>query len=403
MSKNENVFNNLITPQLVPTVPITPVQQAQLLALIQQLQIAINTYFNNPNLVNRIALQNSLINLYDFLLNEFPTVTERNATRNSLYLLLAVNNRLASATSAEVGQIATMLQSLYTTLSFLMAEFIMDVATRNQILNILSTLVTRTAAVPSSGAGATGPTGPAGPQGATGATGPSTGVTGPTGPQGIQGPAGPQGPQGLQGVQGPEGPEGDQGPQGIQGLQGPQGPQGVQGVEGDNGATGPAGPTGATGSTGATGPTGAQDGGTLNNAFITRTSTATLPANTPVVYENLLAISGTDIQFTPPSSDIILASGQLYLVNYQLTGRVSPGFDIALFLNNAVIDGTRIGTQSSATAGNIASGTAIVDTRIFNVPTILTLKATTTVTLPAAFPAGDPSYANTQITILGLL
>ncbi|MBG9615336.1 collagen-like repeat preface domain-containing protein, partial [Bacillus cereus] len=126
MSKDENVFDNLITPQLVPTVPITPAQEAALLALIQQLQIAINTYLNNPDQINNAALRNSLMNLYNFLLNEFPTVTGRNATRNSLFLLLSVNNRLPSATAAQVGQIATMLQSLYTTLSILIAEFIMD-------------------------------------------------------------------------------------------------------------------------------------------------------------------------------------------------------------------------------------------------------------------------------------
>ncbi|MEK4418437.1 hypothetical protein [Bacillus sp. FSL K6-0268] len=154
-------------------------------------------------------------------------------------------------------------------------------------------------------------------------------------------------------------------------------------------------------SNGPTGPAGPQDSGTLNNAFITRASAATLAANTPVVYENLLIISGTDIQFTPPSDNIILDSGQLYLVNYQLTGIANGFFDIALFLNDAEVSGTRIGTQSTTTTGNIASGTAIIDTRPFSVPTILTLKATTAVKLPTA--TGDPSYANTQITIIGLL
>ncbi|MEK4418298.1 collagen-like repeat preface domain-containing protein [Bacillus sp. FSL K6-0268] len=396
MSKNENVFNNLITPQLVPTVPITPVQQAQLLALIQQLQIAINTYFNNPNLVNRIALQNSLINLYDFLLNEFPTVTERNATRNSLYLLLAVNNRLASATSAEVGQIATMLQSLYTTLSFLMAEFIMDVATRNQILNILSTLVTRTAAVSSGGAGATGPTGPAGPQGATGATGPSTGVTGPTGPQGIQGPAGPQGPQGLQGVQGPEGPEGEQGPQGIQGLQGPQGPQGIQGVEGDNGATGPAGPTGVTGATGPAGSSASSPG--INSANFAITAGQSPGGGGRFLFNasTIYPTPGTsEISYINGSGDVELARDFIYLVSYTVSAQKASN-NYALTLTNSgttvEIPGSRIGFAAGPGNAQTGSLTLVINTvigdsvlRLISLDAGLTTSATMCVVTLGAF------------------
>ncbi|WP_142951015.1 collagen-like repeat preface domain-containing protein, partial [Bacillus toyonensis] len=193
-----------------------------LLNLIQQMQIAINTYLNNPNPTNTVALQTSLMNLYNFLVNQFPTQQGRDATRYTLFLTSGLSGRLNTAKPTDVPQIATMLQSLYTTLSILISEFIMTNVVRNQNLNILATLVTRTSVVSEGGVtgptGATGAAGAKGATGATGATGPSTGVTGPTGPQGLQGPAGPQGPQGLQGVQGPEGREGDQGPQGIQGL-----------------------------------------------------------------------------------------------------------------------------------------------------------------------------------------
>ncbi|QDZ77487.1 collagen-like protein, partial [Bacillus cereus] len=240
MGNENNLFDNLpITPEMVPTIPITPTQEAQLLALIEQMQIAINTYLNNPIPANNTALRTVLTNLFTFLRDQFPTQAGRDATRYSLFLLSTVNNRLASATPSQSSEVAVMLQSLYTTLSILISEFIMTNVVRNQILNILATLVRTT----SDDAGAAGPTGPTGPQGIQGFPGPQ----GPQGLQGIQGLQGPAGPQG------PEGPEGDQGPQGIQGLQGPQGPQGIQGVEGDNGVTGPAGPTGATGATGAAG------------------------------------------------------------------------------------------------------------------------------------------------------
>ncbi|OLR24995.1 collagen-like repeat preface domain-containing protein [Bacillus cereus] len=371
MSKDENVFDNLITPQLVPTVPITPAQETALLALIQQLQIAINTYLNNPNQINNTALRNSLMNLYNFLLNEFPTATGRNATRNSLFLLSSVNNRLPSATAAQVGQIATMLQSLYTTLSILIAEFIMDTVIRNQILNILSTLVTRTAA--SGGAGATGPTGPAGP------TGPSTGVTGPTGAQGTQGLVGPVGPQGPQGVQGPEGPEGEQGPQGIQGLQGPQGPQGIQGVEGDNGTTGPMGPTGPAGPTGARGPTGPDVSTTINNALIVQTTQQTVPAHTNVHFNTNVNINGTSISHEVNSSDIIISEPGNYLVLYYITGSVNTSLSMSMEL---ILDGVNVPGSgfflSGVRAGGVVGQCLVVVTEH---PSILQLQCFNTTNL----------------------
>ncbi|MGR5978982.1 collagen-like repeat preface domain-containing protein [Bacillus cereus] len=153
---------------MVPILPITPAQEAQFLALIEQLQIAVNTYLNNPIPANNTALRTSLTNLYNFLLNEFPTQAGRDATRYSLFLLSTVNNRLASATPSQSSEVAVMLQSLYTTLSILISEFIMTNAVRNQILNILATLVRTT----SDDAGAAGPTGPTGPQGIQGFPGP---------------------------------------------------------------------------------------------------------------------------------------------------------------------------------------------------------------------------------------
>ncbi|MBJ8113931.1 collagen-like repeat preface domain-containing protein, partial [Bacillus cereus group sp. N6] len=95
---------------------------------------------------------------YNFLVNEFPTQQGRDATRYTLFLFSTISNRLVVAPPAQVFQIATMLQSLYTTLSILISEFIMTNVTRNQILNILAALVTTTSAV--SDGGGVGPTGP---------------------------------------------------------------------------------------------------------------------------------------------------------------------------------------------------------------------------------------------------
>ncbi|PEP91766.1 collagen-like protein, partial [Bacillus toyonensis] len=178
-------FPNLFIPEMVPTIPITPDQEAALLDLIQQLQITSNTYLNNPNPANRTALQTSLTNLYNFLLNQFPTQQGRDATRYTLFLTAGFSTRLNTANPADVPQIATMLQSLYTTLSILISEFVMTNVVRNQILNILANLTSTTANF-SSGGGV----------GATGLKG-TTGATGSQGAQGFQGPEGPTGPTGV--------------------------------------------------------------------------------------------------------------------------------------------------------------------------------------------------------------
>ncbi|MGR5866882.1 collagen-like repeat preface domain-containing protein [Bacillus cereus] len=335
MGNENNLFDNLpITPEMVPTIPITPTQEAQLLALIEQMQIAVNTYLNNPIPANNTALRTVLTNLFTFLRDQFPTQAGRDATRYSLFLLSTVNNRLASATPSQSSEVAVMLQSLYTTLSILISEFIMTNVVRNQILNILATLVQTT----SDDAGAAGPTGPTGPQGIQGFPGPQ----GPQGLQGIQGLQGPAGPQG------PEGPEGDQGPEGIQGLQGPQGPQGIQGVEGDNGVTGPAGPTGATGATGATGLNSA----TANAAHFYRGSD-----NQIVSPGSIITYSGSTI---PPSStitesggSILLPANGLYFVTISLVGDIEVTAVLAIegFLDNNPIPGSRTSSRSATSSG----------------------------------------------------
>ena len=298
---------------------------------IEQLQIAVNTYLNNPIPANNTALRTSLTNLYIFLLNEFPTQAGRDATRYSLFLLSTVNNRLASATPSQSSEVAVMLQSLYTTLSILISEFIMTNVVRNQIFNILATLVRTT----SDDAGAAGPTGPTGPQGIQGFPGPQ----GPQGLQGIQGLQGPAGPQGL------EGPEGDQGPQGVQGIQGPQGPQGIQGVEGDNGVTGPTGPTGPTGSTGFS--------VTNNHAWFYRgTSDALTVVQGSIVTYTGRVISPTST-ITESGGSIILPANNTFLVNVSMVGDVPVAGLLAYqaFLDNETLPGTRTVSRAATSSG----------------------------------------------------
>ncbi|MEK4614490.1 hypothetical protein [Bacillus sp. FSL K6-0067] len=219
---------------------------------------------------------------------------------------------------------------------------------------------------------------------------PSQGVTGPTGPQGIQGVQGPTGPQGVQGIQGPTGP------QGVQGIQGPTGPQGVQGIQGP---TGPQGVQGVQGPTGITGPI-----TVANNAFIFRNTGGTLNINDRVSFDQPRVGTGTDILFTPPSSNITLMNGHLYLVNYQVTGNVSQtnsAFDISLLLNNIEIPGSRIGSLAGNTpqTSGIVKGTIIVDTRPFSsVATLQMQILNNSITLPTT-----TNYANAQITIVELI
>ncbi|MGR5866445.1 collagen-like repeat preface domain-containing protein [Bacillus cereus] len=207
-----------VIPMITPTVPITPAQEAALLNLFANLQLAVTAYFNTPTPATQLQLKNEIDLLYNFLLNEFPTPDGRNATRFSLFLLLGTVNQLNGV--AQVGKISNMMQSLYNALSIFVAELLTSSpAVKNQLFNTLTFTVTITSHVP---AGTTGPTGPMGAQGTPGSQGPvgAAGAAGPTGPQGVQGPAG------IPGI------KGDQGTQGAQGLQGPAGAQGSAGPEG---------------------------------------------------------------------------------------------------------------------------------------------------------------------------
>ncbi|TKH87134.1 collagen-like repeat preface domain-containing protein, partial [Bacillus cereus] len=191
------------------TVPITSEQLGRLITLLNSLISAIAAFFANPSDANRLALLNLFTQLLN-LLNELAPSPEGNFLKQ---LIQSIINLLQSP-NPNLSQLLSLLQQFYSALAPFFFSLIIDPASLQLLLNLLTQLIGATP-----GGGATGPTGPTGPGG--GATGP----TGPTGPGG-----------------------GATGPTGATGATGPTGP---------TGATGPAGTGGATGLTGATGPTGA--------------------------------------------------------------------------------------------------------------------------------------------------
>ncbi|MEK4539743.1 MULTISPECIES: exosporium glycoprotein BclB-related protein [Bacillus] len=207
------------------TVPITSQQLGQLITLLNSLITAIAAFFADPSDANRLTLLNLFTQLLD-LLNSLAPSPEGNYLKQLIQSIIT----LLQSPNPDLGQLASLLQQFYSALAPFFFSLILDPASLQLLLNLLTQLIGATP-----GAGATGPTGATG---ATGPTGPA-GTGGGAGPTGDTGPAGPTGPTGDTGLAGPTGPTGDTG------LAGPTGPTG------DTGLAGPTGPTGATGGAGA--------------------------------------------------------------------------------------------------------------------------------------------------------
>nr|XP_023689318.1 collagen alpha-1(XXI) chain-like [Paramormyrops kingsleyae] len=133
---------------------------------------------------------------------------------------------------------------------------------RNQLPQLLQTMVQQDCGPCEMTRGAPGEPGPPGPQGPVG----PPGYPGRTGAQGYPGPPGMQGPQGIKGETGSKGFKGSKG-EGHVGLPGPPGPLGLQGPPGQDGEglagspglPGQAAPPGIPGKRGAPGPPGVCD------------------------------------------------------------------------------------------------------------------------------------------------
>ncbi|KAB7638015.1 exosporium glycoprotein BclB-related protein [Bacillus sp. B3-WWTP-C-10-D-3] len=286
------------------TVPITSEQLGRLITLLNSLIAAIAAFFANPSDANRLALLNLFTQLLN-LLNELAPSPEGNFLKQ---LIQSIINLLQSP-NPDLGQLLSLLQQFYSALAPFFFSLIIDPASLQLLLNLLTQLIGATP-----GGGATGPTGPTGPGGgATGPTGPTgpgggaTGPTGPTGDTGLAGATGATGPTGDTGVAGPAGPAGPTGPTGDTGLAGATGPTGPTGDTGLAGATGPTGATGlagATGPTGATGLTGAT--GAAGGGAIIPFASGTTPA---ALVNALIANTGTLLGFGFSQPGIGLAGG----------------------------------------------------------------------------------------------
>ncbi|MEC0903373.1 MULTISPECIES: exosporium glycoprotein BclB-related protein [Bacillus] len=289
------------------TVPITSEQLGRLITLLNSLIAAIAAFFANPSDANRLALLNLFTQLLN-LLNELAPSPEGNFLKQ---LIQSIINLLQSP-NPDLGQLLSLLQQFYSALAPFFFSLIIDPASLQLLLNLLTQLIGATP-----GGGATGPTGPTGPGGgATGPTGPTgpgggatgpTGPTGPTGDTGLAGATGATGPTGDTGVAGPAGPTGPTGPTGDTGLAGATGPTGPTGDTGLAGATGPTGATGlagATGPTGATGLTGAT--GAAGGGAIIPFASGTTPA---ALVNALIANTGTLLGFGFSQPGIGLAGG----------------------------------------------------------------------------------------------
>ncbi|MDX5917451.1 MULTISPECIES: exosporium glycoprotein BclB-related protein [unclassified Bacillus cereus group] len=152
------------------TVPITSEQLGRLITLLNSLISAIAAFFANPSDANRLALLNLFTQLLN-LLNELAPSPEGNFLKQ---LIQSIINLLQSP-NPNLGQLLSLLQQFYSALAPFFFSLIIDPASLQLLLNLLTQLI---GATPGGGpTGATGATGATGPTGATGLTG-ATGATG---------------------------------------------------------------------------------------------------------------------------------------------------------------------------------------------------------------------------------
>ncbi|PGH77621.1 spore surface glycoprotein BclB, partial [Bacillus anthracis] len=139
------------------TVPITSEQLGRLITLLNSLISAIAAFFANPSDANRLALLNLFTQLLN-LLNELAPSPEGNFLKQ---LIQSIINLLQSP-NPNLGQLLSLLQQFYSALAPFFFSLIIDPASLQLLLNLLTQLI-----------GATPGGGPTGATGATGATGPT--------------------------------------------------------------------------------------------------------------------------------------------------------------------------------------------------------------------------------------
>ncbi|AMR02760.1 hypothetical protein AXW78_11605 [Bacillus thuringiensis] len=339
------------------TVPITSEQLGRLITLLNSLIAAIAAFFANPSDANRLALLNLFTQLLN-LLNELAPSPEGNFLKQ---LIQSIINLLQSP-NPDLGQLLSLLQQFYSALAPFFFSLIIDPASLQLLLNLLTQLIGATP-----GGGATGPTGP---------TGPGGGATGPTGPTGDTGLAGATGPTGATGLAG---------------------------------ATGPTGATGlATGLTGATGATGATGGGAiipfasgttpalLVNAALANTGTLlgfgfSQPGIAPGVGGTLTILPGVvgDYAFVAPRDGIITSLAGFFSATAALAPLAPVQIQMQIFIAPAASNTfTPVAPPLLLTPAlpAIAIGTTATGIQAYNVPVVAGDKILVYVSLTGASP-----------------
>ncbi|PGS60634.1 exosporium glycoprotein BclB-related protein [Bacillus cereus] len=138
------------------TVPITSQQLGQLITLLNSLITAIAAFFADPSDANRLTLLNLFTQLLD-LLNSLAPSPEGNYLKQLIQSIIT----LLQSPNPDLGQLASLLQQFYSALAPFFFSLILDPASLQLLLNLLTQLIGATP-----GAGATGPTGATGGAGA---------------------------------------------------------------------------------------------------------------------------------------------------------------------------------------------------------------------------------------------
>ncbi|WP_141531210.1 collagen-like repeat preface domain-containing protein, partial [Bacillus thuringiensis] len=142
-----NCYNN---PQ---TVPITSEQVGRLITLLNSLISAIVAFFANSSDANRLALLNLFTQLLN-LLNELAPSPEGNFLKKLIQSII----NLLQAPNPDLGQFLSLLQQFYSAFVPFFFSLIIDPASLQLLLNLLTQLIGATP-----GDGPTGATGPQGP------------------------------------------------------------------------------------------------------------------------------------------------------------------------------------------------------------------------------------------------
>ena len=115
------------------TVPITSEQLGRLITLLNSLISAIAAFFANPSDANRLALLNLFTQLLN-LLNELAPSPEGNFLKQ---LIQSIINLLQSP-NPNLGQLLSLLQQFYSALAPFFFSLIIDPASLQLLLNLLT-------------------------------------------------------------------------------------------------------------------------------------------------------------------------------------------------------------------------------------------------------------------------